>query len=180
MNVYLHAYPRSGNNFFAENYHKFVGADNNVSLIIEHDPNKINFKNKIFSIIREPIDAVSSYASLPPRVGNNFKDIADELLQEYIYTYKNLLQQDEIILYKFEDLVEKTYKVIEHSAKSDNLIIRADDGKYELPRPRDGYYITSKDTEKYKTFKRYVIDSEYVSDAYKIYRTIIGLSVIVD
>ena len=166
-NFQVVSYPRSGLNllrillgqqgYSIASYHRFEGIDKNTDIL---------------TIVRNPLDTVSSYFSMV----KSHMDTLDypginKMLQTYIETYTWLLNNYSYIL-DYNDLANSPNTTIErllshydlpHSQIKYRLDLLKDD-------PSEKYLVSSKNTEWYEASRQYTMSSALIEEADDIYR----------
>lgn len=189
----LVTYPRTGGTFFKcaflqmtgyEIYSSHCESDKYpFSEIGKKNILDLDNKNQIITIVRNPIDSVSSFAALDKKIKNinffeniNIKLSLERKLKNY-NDFFNLIKFDtNSILINFDNLISNPQKVLENIADTFNIEIK---NKFNIDQTnkilifvenqKPNFYITSKNKIAYKTIYNKISTVNSLDTALSIY-----------
>jgi hypothetical protein len=168
-------FPRSAGKFLITNY----GLLTDTSPVHIHDTECLELPNAI-SIIRNPLDAVSSAAAINIFEVPSFDVYQNGSSLDFYLTYymdfaKALLESD-VPIFTFEDVTEKFPEVATYLADKFGDTVKLDPNKtvsYRYP----GYVLTSKTHEDYDSIKGMIAESPKYNTCLSLYEQVLQKTV---
>ena len=160
-------YPRSGLNLL-----RILLGQQYYNVSAFHNSEGIDQDKAIVTIIRSPLDTVSSYFSM---VRNHLDSLTlpgiDKMLDTYIETYKWLLDNYSYII-DYNDLVDSPAETVEKLLDHFELPYTSMEYKVDVLKddPNQEYLVSSKKTEWYQDSREYAMSATLIEEADDIYR----------
>jgi hypothetical protein len=160
-------YPRSGLNLLRillgqqgypiRSSHRFEGIDKDTSIL---------------TIVRNPLDSVSSYFGMAKTYSDTLEYPGiDKMLETYIETYTWLIENYNYAIY-YEDLVSSPDSTVEKLLAHFDMPHK--EMKYKLDflqdDPAEKYLVSSKSTEWYQASREYIMSAGLIAEADDVYR----------
>lgn len=182
-NIYLVTYPRCGSSYlfwlFASAFDKET-ANDKAEIFKSHTINdaKINYlkeNNYIISVLRDPIESISSIVAMEYFYFNNnnildktINSIVKNKITSYEYFFNNIINFSNILL-NYEDINIYRDRIIEYiSNETGNKIIKKEYIDKIRDIPEYAFLKSSKTYEKYNYIKNIVLNNN-LEGCYKIY-----------
>lgn len=178
-NISVVTYPRSGSNFFRTNYSNMVSASDIYHF--SHDPSDIDNLNNCVVIVRNPVDAVSSFASLNFEK-RTFKmeldkkdEFADAIILEALEDYNKMINKilnSNVLVIDFDDLINQTATTIEAVANYFNNSFT----KKEITSNKEAHVIlhSSKELIYYHKIKNKVFLNQALQQSRDLYQKVVN------
>lgn len=166
-NFQVVTYPRSGLNLL-----RILLGQQGYAISSSHLFEGIDKDTSILTIVRNPIDSISSYFGM---VRTHKEDLEypgiDKMLQTYIETYTWLIENYNYAI-DYEDLVSNPDSTIEKLLAYFDMPHKDMEYKLDLLKddPAEKYLVSSKNTEWYQASRDYIMSAKLIDEADDVYR----------
>lgn len=178
--ICLITYPRCGStylfNIFSESFHKNIFRSH---LYTEAKYKQSDKSNYIITILRNPLDAISSIVSLEAFYfsnSNNFEKIIDFTIKDRIKNYEtffNIVPNFTNVIFNYDDINIYKNNIIEYvSNESNNKIINYDYDCLVPDNSKAKFLKSSQVYDKYEYIKQKVANNN-LNDCFNIYNKLI-------
>lgn len=175
---HLLTFPRTGSHYFDKLVYEKAGISidksHSINRVFDKDSNK---QKTIITIVRDPIDTISSYLTLQEQgYGDTNLERIEETITNYVFMYRFLYDYADCII-DFKDLVSRPDDVVERVFSL--LEIKEEDYKFfnMVYNPWHEEYVPSSKT--LPGYKKYKLDEHNIGLCYFYYNRILKRKIVI-